>query len=151
MSKINVKAKAERGFYRAGLFFTREGVDLETAELSKEQLRAIQEEPNLTVVEVGESDADRSKREKAEAAAADKARRDAEAKKKAEANAIEQANKAALAREKAATKKPEDKAAWEAAEDAAREVAQLVPEAWAALPASDRVARIEAKIAEGAK
>lgn len=129
MSKIKVKAKRDPGFWRAGLYFTREGQELDTSKLTKEQLQAIQDEPNLVVAEMGESDAERTKREKADAAAAKKA------------------NDEALGREKNATKSAEGKAAWEAATKAARESTPDIDDAaWAQLPASDRVARIEAAV-----
>ena len=127
MSKINVKAKRDPGFWRAGLHFTREGRELDTSELSEAQIQAIQEEPNLVVTEVGETDEAREKREKAEAVAAKKA------------------NDAALGREKAAIKSADGKTAWEAATAAARAAApELDDAAWGQLPASDRVSRIEA-------
>lgn len=50
MSKITVKSLVD-GFRRAGLGFTRDGVELDTADLSKEQLEAIKAEPMLAVVE----------------------------------------------------------------------------------------------------
>ncbi|HZF97867.1 MAG TPA: HI1506-related protein [Pseudoxanthomonas sp.] len=56
MSKIIVKSKSERGFRRAGLQFTREGVELDTTKLKKGQLEEIEAEPNLVVVPVGEKD-----------------------------------------------------------------------------------------------
>lgn len=148
---ITVKAKRQEGFWRAGFHFTREPREFAAGELTEAQHKAISQEPHLIVIETGESEADRIKREKAEAAAAEKARREAEAKEKAAAAAVEKANKDALAREKTATKKPEGKAAWDVAEQEARAGAQLDETSWAALPASDRVERIEAKLAEAAK
>ena len=53
--KIIVKAKAEGGFYRAGLHFTREGTELDTGKLSKDALEAIRNEPNLVVIEPEEA------------------------------------------------------------------------------------------------
>lgn len=50
MSKINVKSKSPNGFRRAGIHFTREGVELDTGKLKAEQLEAITNEPNLVVV-----------------------------------------------------------------------------------------------------
>lgn len=148
---ISVKAKRPEGFWRAGLHFTREAREFAAGELTEAQYKAISQEPHLTVIETGESEADRIKREKAEAAAAEKVRREAQAKEKAAAAAVEKANKEALAREKAATKNPDDKAKWETAEAAAREGTQLSSDGWAALPASERVGLIETKLAEVAK
>lgn len=73
MSKITVKAKSERGFWRAGIHFTRDGVELDTTKLKKAALEAIRDEPNLVVVEQAETPAERAKREAAEKAAAEKA------------------------------------------------------------------------------
>lgn len=86
--KVTVKSKSERGRWRAGLYFTREGRDI-TAEdnLSREQLRAIASDPELIVMPaietenqriareaIGKIEADRIAAEKAEAdrAAAEK-------------------------------------------------------------------------------
>lgn len=74
MSKIIVKS-ARDSFRRAGLAFTREGTTLDTKDLSKDQLKAIREEPALSVQDVQEK----------ETAAEKKAREEAEAKAKAEA------------------------------------------------------------------
>lgn len=49
MSKIIVKSLLPRGFRRAGIHFTREGVELDTSKLKKDQLEAIQAEPNLVI------------------------------------------------------------------------------------------------------
>lgn len=131
MSKINVKAKTDRGFRRAGLSFNRAGVDIDTKDLTKAQLEAIRDEPNLIVtdVEPEETPAQRKAREKQEAAIAEAADRDA------------------LAREKAATKTADGKAAWEAAAViAASRAPQNV-----ALSHAERVALVEAVLAEGAE
>jgi hypothetical protein len=50
MSKITVKSLVD-GFRRGGTAFTREGVELDTADLTPEQLKAIKDEPKLVVVE----------------------------------------------------------------------------------------------------
>jgi len=49
MSLITVKSKGER-FRRAGIEFSRAGVELDTDELTQEQVDAIQAEPNLVIV-----------------------------------------------------------------------------------------------------
>lgn len=54
MSKIIVKSKSERGFRRAGIQFTREGVELDTSKLKKGVLEDLQAEPNLVVAELVE-------------------------------------------------------------------------------------------------
>lgn len=83
MSKITVKSKSARGFWRAGIHFTREGVELDTSKLAKAKLDAIVAEPRLEVIgEVG-TDAQRAKREAAEKAAAEKAAADKAAAEKA--------------------------------------------------------------------
>jgi len=48
MPKINVQSKPER-FRRAGIEFTRAGVEVDTDKITKEQLEAIEAEPNLVV------------------------------------------------------------------------------------------------------
>lgn len=63
MSKIIVKSKPE-SFRRAGFAFTREGVELDTAKLKKEQLEAIEAEPNLVVVPIEEKKADKKEEKK---------------------------------------------------------------------------------------
>lgn len=50
MPKIIVKSLVN-GFRRAGHAFTREGVVLDTADLSEEQLAAIKAEPKLVVAD----------------------------------------------------------------------------------------------------
>lgn len=131
---ISVKAKRQEGFWRAGFHFTREPREFAAGELTEAQHKAISQEPHLIVIETGETDAQRIAREKAEAKAADKANSDA------------------LAREKKATSTKEGKATWEAATKLARvDAPEYDDAAWSQLAASVRVARIEAKIAEGAK
>jgi len=49
MPKFKVQSKPER-FRRAGIEFTREGVELDSEKLTKEQIEAINAEPNLTIV-----------------------------------------------------------------------------------------------------
>lgn len=75
-STITVKSKAANGFRRAGLAFTREGIELDPSKLKKAQLDAILSEPNLIVIGDVETDAAREKREAAEKAAVDKAAAD---------------------------------------------------------------------------
>ncbi|KAF1692759.1 hypothetical protein CSC62_14085 [Pseudoxanthomonas jiangsuensis] len=129
--KIIVKAKPERGFYRAGLYFTREGRELDTGALTKRQLEAIRNEPNLVVVEPVETDAQRKAREKAEAQAA-----------------AEAADAAALEREQTAiAANPE---AWATATKAAQVKGELDAKAWGKLPAAERVTLIEAQLAPAA-
>ena len=53
MSKIIVKSVAD-GFRRAGITFNREGVVLDSKELSAEQLAAIKAEPMLVVADYAE-------------------------------------------------------------------------------------------------
>jgi hypothetical protein len=54
MSKITVKSLVD-GFRRGGIAFTREGVELDTADLTREQLKAIKAEPKLVVAEHADS------------------------------------------------------------------------------------------------
>lgn len=149
MSKINVKAKHERGFWRAGMLFTRAGTDLDTAELTKAQVAAIEAEPNLVVTQSGESDADIAKREKAEAAEAAK-RQKAEAAEAAKAEAeLKKRNGQAKGRQTQATKTAEGQAAWIAAEAQARSIWPMSDEEWAALAEHDRIERIEQQLPKG--
>ncbi len=97
MSKITVKSKSDRGFRRAGIQFTREGVELDTSKLKKEQLDAIVNESALVVIGDAETAAERKAREKAEAEAAAKAAAEADAAAKAAAEA--EAEKARAAAE----------------------------------------------------
>jgi len=90
--KVTVKSKSERGRWRAGMYFTREGRDI-TAEdnLSREQLRAIASDPELIVMPAIETENQRIAREaieKIEAGriAAEKAEADRVAAEKAEAD-----------------------------------------------------------------
>lgn len=88
MSKITVKSKSDRGFRRAGIQFTRDGVELDTSKLKAEELDAIVKEPNLVVVGEVETKEARKAREAAEKAAAEeKAKADkAAAEEKAKAD-----------------------------------------------------------------
>lgn len=54
---LRIRSIPEAGFYRAGMRFTPEGVDVDPKMLTAEQLKAIQAEPMLRVEEVdaGES------------------------------------------------------------------------------------------------
>lgn len=66
---ITVKSKSERGFRRAGITFTRAGVELDPATLKKRDLDAIVNEPNLVVIGSVESEAvDKAAADKAAAA-----------------------------------------------------------------------------------
>lgn len=149
MSKINVKAKPERGFWRAGMFFTRAGTDLDVTELTEAQLAAIKGEQNLVVTQSGESDAEIAKREKAEAAEAARLQK-AEAAKAAQAQAeLNKLNGQAKGRQKQATKTAEGQAAWVAAEAQARSVWPMSDESWASLAEHDRIDRIEQQLPNG--
>lgn len=53
MAKIRVKSSTPKR-RRAGMAFTREGRDLDTAKLKKEQLEAIQSDPLLSVTEIAD-------------------------------------------------------------------------------------------------
>lgn len=44
-----IRSKSERGFWRAGLFFPRAGVQIDPDTLSAAQRAAIEAEPNLVV------------------------------------------------------------------------------------------------------
>lgn len=149
MSKINVKAKHERGFWRAGMLFTRAGTDLDTAELTKAQLAAIEAEPNLVVTPMGESDADSAKREKAEAAEAAKLQKAEAAKVAAAAAELKKRNGQAKGRQTQATKTAEGKAAWISAEAQARSVCPMSDEEWAMLDEHERIERIEQQLPKG--
>lgn len=135
MSKINVKAKTDRGFRRAGLQFGREGVDIDTKDLTKEQLEAIQNEPNLVVTNVEPEETPKQR----------------QARERKEADDAAAADKDALAREKKATSTAEGKAAWEAAMAKVTESGEVTAEQLQALPAADRVRVIEAWVAELSK
>lgn len=50
MAKVKIQSKPER-FRRAGIEFTREGVEIDTAKLTKNQIELINNEPMLTVVD----------------------------------------------------------------------------------------------------
>lgn len=99
MSKITVQSKPAKGFRRAGIQFTRDGVELDTSKLKKADLEAIANEPNLVVVGEIESAAERKAREKAETDAAEKAKAEAEAAEKAKAKADAEAAEKAKADE----------------------------------------------------
>ncbi|MCR6661830.1 MAG: hypothetical protein NVV60_01450 [Luteimonas sp.] len=135
MTKIIVKAKTDRGFWRAGRHFTREGVELETSKLKKADLEAIENEPNLVVIPQGKPLSEAEVQKAAEA----QERKDAE----------DKANAEALDREKAAL--AADEAAWRAAETKAQATGNFKPKVWANLADSDRVARIEAELAKVAQ
>ncbi|HZF97875.1 MAG TPA: HI1506-related protein [Pseudoxanthomonas sp.] len=62
MSKIIVKSKSERGFRRAGMQFTREGVELHTSKLEEGVLEELQAEPNLVITEMSEEEAGGNKK-----------------------------------------------------------------------------------------
>lgn len=47
-TSLTVKAKSKNGFYRCGLFFPQEGVEVE---LTSDQLERIKAEPNLIIEE----------------------------------------------------------------------------------------------------
>lgn len=160
MSKINVKAKPDRGFWRAGMFFTRAGTDLDVTELTEAQLAAIKSEQNLVVTQSGESDAEIAKREKAEAAEAARLQKaeaaeaaklqKAEVAKAAQAQAeLNKLNGQAKGRQKQATKTAEGHAAWVAAEAQARTVWPMSDESWASLAEHDRIDRIEQQLPNG--
>lgn len=53
MSIITIKSKPER-LRRAGIEFTRAGVELDTAELTQEQVDAISAEPLLVIADAAE-------------------------------------------------------------------------------------------------
>lgn len=59
MSKIIVKSTID-GFRRGGHAFNREGVVLDTADLSKEQFAAIKAEPALVVADYVEPKAEKA-------------------------------------------------------------------------------------------
>lgn len=80
MPKIIVKSAVD-GFRRAGYAFTREGVTLDTKDLTKDQLKALRDEPRLSVSEVSETAAEKKAREEAEKVAADKAKAEGDGKK----------------------------------------------------------------------
>lgn len=64
MPIINVRSKGPH-FRRAGLAFTAEGVAIDTDKLSKEQLKAIESEPQLVIatVEPTRENKDRKKKD----------------------------------------------------------------------------------------
>lgn len=72
MPSIIVKTRRLERFRRAGLEFTRVGVELDIGTLSKEQLAAIEAEPNLRVEPVEDASADPEKKAAPGAAAARK-------------------------------------------------------------------------------
>lgn len=55
--KLKIKSKPE-SFRRAGIVFTREGVIVDTAQLTDEQIDALENEPNLVVAEVDGNESD---------------------------------------------------------------------------------------------
>ena len=92
-NKIIVKARSANGFRRAGIAFTRDGVEVDPAKLKKGQLDAILNEPNLVVVgEVvakPETAAEKKARETAEKKAAQEEADRLAAEQKAAADAAE--------------------------------------------------------------
>ena len=110
MPLVTVKSKTER-FRRAGIEFSRAGVEIDTDELTREQALAIASEPMLTFLVDGvvvdrpsAKDLDDMRaeieRDAAEKAEAEKAEAEKAAAEKAEAE------KAAAAKDKKADKKP---------------------------------------------
>ncbi|WP_180867345.1 hypothetical protein [Stenotrophomonas maltophilia] len=112
-----MKSRQERGRWRAGRHFTRQGETIDVADLKKGQLDAIKSDPELIV-------------------------QDVETKAKGEPSADE----AAIAREKAATKNAGGKKAWGEAEVKAQAAAGLDAAAWEALAPAERVPQIEAHL-----
>lgn len=72
MPSIIVKTRRLERFRRAGLEFTRAGVELDIGDLSQEQLAAIEAEPNLRVEPVEDASAGPEKKAAPGAAAARK-------------------------------------------------------------------------------
>lgn len=101
MPKIQVKSKPA-SFRRAGLSFDRNGRVLDTADLTKEQLKALADEPNLSVTEIADEGDSKAAKKAAEKAAAEQA---AAEKAAAEKAAAEQAATEKAAAEKVATEK----------------------------------------------
>lgn len=97
MPKIQVKSKPA-SFRRAGLSFDRNGRVLDTAELTKEQLKALADEPNLSVTEVADEADSKAAKKAAEKAAAEQAA--------AEKAAAEKTTAEKAAADNAAAKKP---------------------------------------------
>ena len=148
---LYIRSKHEP-YRRAGFAHSRAGFGVALDALTEDQVALLKSDPHLVVEEctIDPEEAVQSPEAVAAAAKAAQEAAAAEAAAKAAAEA-EKANDEALKREKAATKKVADKTAWHSAEEKAREDAGLDADAWAALPASDRVARIEVVIAEAAK
>ncbi|ENE1253406.1 hypothetical protein ABM187_003629 [Stenotrophomonas maltophilia] len=117
--QIIVKSRQERGRWRAGRHFTRQGETIDVADLKKGQLDAIKSDPELIVQDV-----------------------EAKAKTKVEPSADE----VAIERQKAATKNAAGKKAWGEAEVKAQAAAGLDAAAWEALPPAERVPQIEAHL-----
>jgi len=67
MPKIIVKSLVD-GFRRGGIAFTREGVELDTADLTEQQLEAIKAEPKLVMAEVAASTTEPAEKKSAAAA-----------------------------------------------------------------------------------
>lgn len=104
-NKVTVKSRSEHGRWRAGLHFTRAGRQLsEDDGLTKEQLRAIAEDPELVVLPFVEPDEERMAREAIEQAAAEKAEADRIAANK---QAAEKAEADRIAADKQAAEKAE--------------------------------------------
>lgn len=55
MPKVLIRSAA-KSFWRAGIQFTHAGVEVDTDELSKEQLAAIEAEPELSVIDADDAD-----------------------------------------------------------------------------------------------
>lgn len=60
MNKIQVVARPAR-FRRAGREFTQVPTEIDVADLSPDQLKALREEPNLVVSAVADTEADKAK------------------------------------------------------------------------------------------
>ena len=57
--KVIIKARAERGFYRCGLFFPLEGRVVDAEQLTEEQRVILAKEPNLQIAPLSDADAER--------------------------------------------------------------------------------------------
>ena len=126
MTNIIVRAKSQKGRYRAGMHFTRDATVLAVADLTREQLQALRDDPELTVTLPAETDAQRAKREAALKAAEEQAAADAKAKAAEEQAAADAKAKAAeeQAAADAKAKAAEEQAAADAKAKAAADAAK---------------------------
>lgn len=149
---IIVKALAQGGRWRAGRQFTRAGVPINVNELTKAQLDAIRNDPQLVVVGAVPAAEDGGNAETAQDGAANANASDGTEDAKREEDRLQAVRKEtddALAREAKALAKPANRKTWEAAAAKALSDSGMSQEEFATLSDRDRILRIEQQLLAG--